>query len=112
MFDAYMCYCNHTVAPGDYEAVVNCIVQFNMGDIRVMHTIRINQDAIYETFPDEFFFSDISFDSVMQPINVIRETAAITIDDSAKPECSKRHLFPLNTYIEFLLMCSVLIREG
>ena len=90
-----------TVAPGDYEAVVNEIIQFNMGDVRVMHTIRINQDQICETDLDEFF-SDVSFDSGMRPINVIRETATITIDDSAEPECSKRHLFPLTTYIEFL----------
>ena len=103
MFDAHMHYCYHTVSPDDYEAVVNQLIQFNMGDVRVMHTIRINQDEICETDPDEFFFSDITFNSGMQPINVIRETATITIDDSNEPECSKSHLFPLNTYIEFLL---------
>ena len=99
----YMRYCYRTVSPDDYEAVVNELIQFNVGDVRVNHTIIINQDEICENDPDEFFFSDITFNSGMQPINVIRETATITIDDSIEPECSKSHLFPLNTYIEFLL---------
>ena len=60
-----------------------------MGDVRANHTIRINQDQICETDPDEFFFSNIALNSGMQPINVIQENATVTIDDSAELECSK-----------------------
>ena len=86
------------VAPDDYEAVTSSVIQFNVGDIRVTHTIRINQDHICETDPNEAFFSDIAFNTGMQPINVTRETATITIDDSAEPECSKCHLFQHTVY--------------
>ena len=98
VFDVHMHNFYHTVSPDDYEPMVNELIQFNMGDVRVNHIIRINQDEICENDPSEFFFSDISFNSGMQPINVIRETATITIDDSNEPEQSKSHLFPLNTY--------------
>ena len=94
--------CN-TVARDDYSAVTSNVIQFNVGDVRVMHTIRINQDQLCETDPDEYFFSNITLNSDMQPINVIEETAIIIIDDSAEPECSKSHLFPLNTYIDIYL---------
>ena len=87
------------VAPDDYEAVTSSVIQFNVGDIRVTHTIRINQDHICETDPKEAFFSDIAFNTGMQPINVIRETATITIDDSAEPECSKCHLETFNNIL-------------
>ena len=86
------------VAPDDYEAVTSSVIQFNVGDIRVTHTIRINQDHICETDPNEAFFSDIVLNTGMQPINVTRETATITIDDSAEPECSKCHLFQHTVY--------------
>ena len=80
----------HIVAPDDYEAVASSIMQFNVGDVRIMYTIRINQDQVCETDPDEVFFSDIVLNSGVQPIFVIQPTTEITIDDSAEPECSKK----------------------
>ena len=81
---------SYIVAPDDYEAVASSIIQFNMGDVRIMYTIRINQDQICETDPDEVFFSDIVLNSGLQPIFVIQPTTEIIIDDSAEPECSKK----------------------
>ena len=80
----------HIVAPDDYEAVAGSVIQFNVGDVRVTYTIRINQDQICETDPDEFFFSNIALNSGVQPIFVIQPTTEITIDDSAEAECSKK----------------------
>ena len=78
------------VAPDDYEAVASDVIQFNVGDVRVTYTIRINQDQICETNPNEVFFFDIVLNSGVQPIFVIRPTAEIIIDDSAEPDCSKK----------------------
>ena len=80
---------SYIVTPDDYTAVASDVIQFNVGDIRVTHTIRINQDQICETYPDEAFFSDIVLINGVQPIFMIRETATIIIDDSAEQECSK-----------------------
>ena len=77
------------VSPGDYEAVVNQMLQFNVGDVRVTHTITINQDIECENTPNEFFFSDLALVSGVEPINLIRPRAQIIIDDNLEPECSK-----------------------
>ena len=47
----------------------------------------INQDDECETDPDENFFSNLVFDSGIQPITVIRPRAEIIIDDSNEQEC-------------------------
>ena len=78
------------MTPGDYDAVVNKIIEIDTGDVCVMQRITINQDEFRETDPNEFFFSDIEFNSGIQPINVIRPTANITIDDS-EPECGESY---------------------
>ena len=67
------------------------IIQFNTGDTTKTHTIFIEQDQICET---EYFSSNIVLVSGVQPIQVIRPQATITIVDTSEPECGKdRQLF-------------------
>ena len=77
----------HTVAPGDYGAVTNEIIIFTRGQVRETRRVITNQDDECETDPDENFFSNLVFDSGIQPITVIRPRAEIIIDDSNEPEC-------------------------
>ena len=77
------------MSPGDYGAVVNEPLVFNMGDVRVTHTIVINQDDECEDDPYEDFFSNLALVSGVQPITVIRPRAQVIINDSLEPECSK-----------------------
>ena len=76
------------VSPADFLAASGQL-QFNQGDMRVCHTITINQDEICENNPNEDFFSNLALASGMQPITVIRERARIIIYDSMELECSK-----------------------
>ena len=73
----------------DYDAVNGEIVQFAMGDTFQTHTIIINDDNVCENEPNEFFFSNISLGTGVQPIFVIQPQANVTIDDAAEPECRK-----------------------
>ena len=80
----------HTAVAGapdmDYDAVNGEIVQFAMGDSFQTHTIIINDDDVCE---NEFFFSNISLDTGVEPIFVVQPQATVTIDDAAEPECRK-----------------------
>ena len=80
----------HTAVAGapdmDYNAVNGEIVQFAMGDTFQTHTIIINHDDVCE---NEFFFSNISLDTGVEPIFVIQPQATVRIDDAVKPECRK-----------------------
>ena len=70
------------------------IIQFNTGDTAKTHTIFIEQDQICETDSNEYFSSNIVLVNGVQPIQVIRPQATITIDDTSEPECGKdRQLF-------------------
>ena len=77
------------MSPGDYNAVVNQLLQFNAGDERVTHTITINPDEECENDPYEDFFSNLALVSGVQPINLIRPRAQVIINDDLEPECSK-----------------------
>ena len=77
------------VSPGDYTAVVNQLLVFNLGDERVTHTITINQDNECEDDSSEDFFSNLAHVSGVQPITVIRPHSQVIIDDTLEPECSK-----------------------
>ena len=79
------------VAPGDYGAVTNEIINFTTGQVRATHTITINQDDICEDSPNEHFFSNIALTSGNPPVNVTRPHVRVIIDDSAEPECSKQN---------------------
>ena len=57
--------------------------------MRETHTVIINQDDECETDPDENFFSNLVFDTGIQPITVIRPRAEVIIDDSNEPECGR-----------------------
>jgi len=78
-----------TAAPLDYGSVVNEELVFGLGDTRVCHTITITNDDICEIDPNEFFFSDLSYVSGIQPITIDPERAQVIIDDTNEPECSK-----------------------
>ena len=70
------------------------IIQFNTGDINQIHRINITQDEDCEDDPIEFFLSTLSLMSGVQPIEVIRPQANITVVDTLEPECGKdRQLF-------------------
>ena len=77
------------VSPGDYEGVIGQLIQFNTGDTNQTHTITIAQDDLCEIDPNEFFFSNITLVSGIQPIDVIRPQATVIIDDIMEPECGK-----------------------
>ena len=77
------------MSPGDYNAVSNQLLQFNVGDVRVTHTITINQDADCETDSNESFFSNLTLVSDVQPIIVIQPRAEVIVNDDLEPECSK-----------------------
>ena len=83
----------HTAVAGapdmDYDSVNGEMVQFAMGDTFQTHTIIINNDDVCEHDTNEFFFSNTSLDTGMEPILVIQPQAAVTIDDAAEPECRK-----------------------
>ena len=73
----------------DYNAVVNQLLVFNLGDERVTHTITINQDTVCEVDPHEAFFSSLALEIGVQPIAVIQPLSQVIIDDTLERECSK-----------------------
>ena len=77
------------MSPADYNAVFNQLLQFNVGDERVTHTITINQDDECEDDPNEDFFASLTLQSGLQPITVIQPQAQIIISDDMESECSK-----------------------
>ena len=77
------------VSPGDFGGVIGQLIQFNTGDTNQTHTITIAQDLLCEIDPNEFFFSNITLVSGVQPIDVIRPLATVIIDDTMEPECGK-----------------------
>ena len=77
------------MSPGDYDAVVDQLLEFNLGDERVTHTITINQDDECEDDPYEDFFSNLALENGLQPITVIQPRAQIIISDDMESECSK-----------------------
>ena len=68
------------------------IIEFNTGDINQIHRIDITQDDLCEDDPMEFFFSFLSLNSGIQPIEVIRPNTTIFIDDTLEPECGKESI--------------------
>ena len=79
----------YPVSPGDYNAVANQMLVFNVGDERVTHTITINQDDECEDDPYENFFFNLALEIGMQPITVIQPHTQVIISDDTEPECSK-----------------------
>ena len=73
----------------DYNAVINQLLVFNLGDERVTHTITISQDNECEDDPLENFFSNLALVSGVQSIAVIRPRAQVNINDTLERECSK-----------------------
>ena len=53
------------------------------------HTVNITDDNVCENEPNEQFFSDLSYVSGIQPVNIDPARATVIIDDSAEPECGK-----------------------
>ena len=74
---------------GDYDAVSDQIIQFNVGDRIQTHTIVINDDSLCEN-ETETLFSTISVgDSTEQFVHITQPQAAIVIDDSEEAECGR-----------------------
>lgn len=74
-----------TVAGMDYQQRNGSLLTFSVGDTRACHTVELVQDVICES-DNEYFFSDLTYVSGMQPIT-INPTTEVVIDDSAEPEC-------------------------
>ena len=76
----------------DYVPVIIQQIDFKEGEVIKNHTIRINQDHLLETDPNEFFYSLIrpgpgmSVGTGVGDVQVTVERATITIDDSSEPE--------------------------
>ena len=75
------------MAGEDYVAVIRESLMFPRGTVRVCHTVTINQDDECEILPNEFFHSDLSFDSSVGEIIIQPHIAHVIIDDTAEPEC-------------------------
>ena len=73
----------------DYEPVMEKLLQFNIGDIRVNHTVKIIDDVICESCPTEVFFCNISLLNDDPLINISQDHARVMIVDSKELECSK-----------------------
>ena len=74
---------------GDYGALSDEILQFNVGEMFQTHTIIINDDTLCEN-STETFFSSISLGEGMGHfIHFTQPQAMIIIDDSEEAECSK-----------------------
>ena len=87
----------------DYEAVIDEPLVFNPGITRVCHDIIILQDDICESDPNEFFFSNLTLSSGMQPIIVFPPSAEVIIDDTAEPECkSYIHIYRIQCIFKCL----------
>ena len=85
----------------DYIAVIEELLQFDVGEQRVEHSITIIQDAFCE--PNEGFFSNLALVSGVQPINLIRSRAEVIIDDDVEPECSKLWSnYPYGSYQDWM----------
>ena len=92
----------------DYEAVIDEPLVFNRDITRVCHDIDILQDDICESDPNEFFFSNLTLSSGMQPIIVFPPSAEVIIDDTAEPECkSYIHIYR----IQCIFKCLTIINE-
>ena len=73
---------------------------FGLGETRVCHTITITNDNICESDPNEFFFSDLSYVSGIQPIAIDPSRAQVIIDDTNEPECGKYSVFIFFSHAE------------
>ena len=91
--------CIPSVAPGDYGSLNGQVLQFNKNDERICYTIDVNDDDICENMPNENFFSNLAYDTGVQPITVVRDRAEVIIDDSLQPECRK--------CLEKFILCSI-----
>ena len=60
-----------------------------MKEMRGTAILSIKDDQICENMPNEKLFSNLSYDSGVQPILVIPKHAQIIIDGSLEAECRK-----------------------
>ena len=79
------------VSPGDYTALEGYILHFNAGDGKRCVDINITQDDTCEEEPEDFVVN-LSLANGVQPIELIRTQAKVTIDDKDEFECSKYEL--------------------
>ena len=74
----------------DYEAVSEEMLEFVVGQTRACHTVTINQDNVCELLPsNEYFFSDLAYESGVPVINIDPQTARVIIADTDEPECGE-----------------------
>ena len=68
-------------SPDDFEPVMKKLLQFNAGDIRVNHTVKIIDDVICESCPTQVFFCNISLLTNDPLINISQDHARVMIVD-------------------------------
>ena len=78
----------HTaVVDSDYVPVSGQVIQFNAGDVTVVHTVEIIDDDECEMDPNEL--SIITLNSSIPDIFVTVPRATVTIDDTDEVECGE-----------------------
>ena len=79
----------------DYEAVREEMLEFAVGQTRACHIVTINQDNVCELLPsNEYFFSDLAYESGVSVINIVPQTARVIIADTNEPECGEYSHIP------------------
>ena len=78
-------------SPDDYEPVIEKLLQFNAGQTRLNHTVKIVDDVICESCPTEVFFCNISLLNDDPRITINQDHARVMIADSVELECSRFH---------------------
>ena len=94
------------VSPTDYEGVSGLVLEFNTGDNRVCHNVTIVQDQLCED-PSEDFISNLTLQSGVQPISVVRTPATVNIIDTNEPECSKPSMYYISLFHSLSLSLSL-----
>lgn len=77
-----------TVSPDDYRALEGYILRFENGDARRCFDVNITQDQLCEEELESFLVT-LTLVEGIQPIELIRTPAEVTIDDKEEFECSK-----------------------
>ena len=73
----------------DYVGVVNVSLIFGVGDSRVCHNITIIDDDECQIDQIRDFFSNLTYVSGEQPINIDPDSTRVIINDTADPECGR-----------------------
>ena len=79
----------------DYQGLNNEIMEFNIGDVRMTHSVLINQNLMCDE-DLEFFQVQLSlYSGTLPTITISPSTAHVFISDPLEVDCSKDDIFNL-----------------